>query len=160
MGISTHIPPFQLSSRAALAAGLAVEIADLLQLQYPLYAMIGAVIVTDLSPAQTQRLALRRLTGTLVGAAVGATFSHVLPQGPLAIGMSILSAMFLSHLLRLQAAATVAGYVCGIVVLDHGRDAWLYALHRLEETVLGIGLALLISHLPKLIRVGIDEQKD
>lgn len=160
MASSTHIPAFQLATRAALAAGMAVEIADRLQLDYPIYALIGAVIVTDLSPAQTRRLALRRLAGTLVGAAVGATFSSVLPRNSLVIGSSILLAMLLSHLFRLQAAAIVAGYVCGIVVLDHGRHPWLYAQHRLVETVLGIGMAVLVSLIPKLIRSGGTDPQD
>jgi hypothetical protein len=60
MPFPAQITDFQLSSRAALAAGMAVEIARLLHLHYPIYALIGAVIVTDLAPAQTQRLALRR----------------------------------------------------------------------------------------------------
>src|SRR5438093_11169649 len=107
---TTHIPPLQLSTRAALAAGMSVGLANLLQLQCPLYALIGAVIVTDLSPAQTQRLAVRRLAGTVVGAAIGATFSSFLPPSPVVIGGSILAAMFLSHLFRLQTAATIAGY--------------------------------------------------
>jgi uncharacterized membrane protein YgaE (UPF0421/DUF939 family) len=131
---------------------MAVAIANLLELQYPLYAMIGAVIVTDLSPAQTRRLASRRLAGTVVGAVVGAACSSLLPQGPLTISASILVAMFLSHLFRLQTAATIAGHVCGIVILDHGMHPWTYALHRLVETVLGIGVAIVISFVPKLLR--------
>jgi uncharacterized membrane protein YgaE (UPF0421/DUF939 family) len=150
---TTQITGLQLSSRAALAAGVAVEIARLLHLHYPIYALIGAVIVTDLSPVQTQRLALRRLAGTLVGAIVGATFSQFLQPGSTVIGVSIFVAMMLSSLFRLQAAATVAGYVCGIVVLDHGSHPWTYALDRLVETVLGIGVAVLVSFVPKLIRV-------
>ena len=47
------IPAFQLSLRAAVAAGVALIAAQLLQLQHPLYAMISAVIVTDLVAART-----------------------------------------------------------------------------------------------------------
>jgi uncharacterized membrane protein YgaE (UPF0421/DUF939 family) len=151
MNFSTLIPAFQLSIRAALAAGLAVAIAQLLRLQYPLYALIAAVIVTDLSPSQTQQLGLQRLAGTLLGATLGAAFSSLLPRGSWTIGLSILAAMFLCHLARLQGATKVTGYVCGIVVLDHGGHPWSYALYRLIETVLGIGVAVLVSLVPKLI---------
>lgn len=160
MDISTHIAPLQLAIRAAAGAGTAVGMAHLLQLQYPLYALIGAVIVTDLSPAQTRRLASRRLAGTVVGATVGASFSAFVLPGAVAIAASILAAMFLSHLFRLQAAATVAGYVCGIVVLDHGAHPWIYAGHRVVETVLGIGVAVIISVVPKLIRAETGERRD
>ena len=143
----------QLSFRAAVSAGLAVAIAQLLELQYPVYALLAAVIVMDLSPSRTLHLAWQRLAGTLVGATVGALLSYVLPAGPLAIGVSVLVAMLLSYVLRVQAAAKLAGYVCGIVVLAHGADPWSYALYRLIETFLGIGMAVLVSLVPKMMRV-------
>jgi uncharacterized membrane protein YgaE (UPF0421/DUF939 family) len=157
MTFSSLISAFQLSIRAALSAGLAVAIAQLLHLQYPLYALIGAVIVTDLSPLQTRQLGLQRLAGTFLGATVGATFSRFLPPGPWTIGFSILAAMLLSNVLRMQSAVKITGYVCGIVILDHHGHPWSYAMHRLIETFLGIGVALLVSLVPKLIRV--DESK-
>jgi uncharacterized membrane protein YgaE (UPF0421/DUF939 family) len=61
MTFSTLIPALQLSIRSGLGAGVSVAIAQLLRLQFPLYAMIAAVIVTDLSPLQTRKLGLWRL---------------------------------------------------------------------------------------------------
>jgi len=140
----------QLSFRAALSAGIAVAVAEFFRLEYPIYALVGAVIVTDLSPAKTQQLGRARLTGSVVGAVVGASISQFLPQAPWAIALSILVAMFLTFLLRLEGAGKIAGYVCGIVVLSYTAEPWSYALYRLLETVLGISVALLMSFIPPL----------
>jgi uncharacterized membrane protein YgaE (UPF0421/DUF939 family) len=157
---STLIAGLQLSVRAALSAGLAVGIAELLGLQYPLYALVGAVIVTDLSPLQTRQLGLQRLAGTVLGAVVGATLCQLLAPSPWALAFGILAAMFLSHVVRLKGAAKVTGYVCGIIMLEHHIHPWSYALNRLIETVLGIGVAWLVSLVPKLMTVGKSSQQD
>ena len=146
------VPAFQLSVRAALSAALAVALAQWLRLDHPLYALIAAVIVTEVTPAQTRSLGMTRLLGTVVGALVGAALSFVLPGGPWSIGVSILLAMFASHMLGLTEAAKVSGYVCAIIVLDHRNEPWSYALHRLFETALGIGVALCVSLAPTVLR--------
>jgi len=142
-----------LSLRAAVSAASAVAIALFLELQYPVYALLAAVIVLELSPSRTLQLAVQRLAGTLLGATVGAVLSYSLPAGPLAILVSVLVAMLLSYVVRLQAAAKLAGYVCGIVVLAYRADPWSYALYRVIETFLGIGMAVLVSLVPKMMRV-------
>jgi uncharacterized membrane protein YgaE (UPF0421/DUF939 family) len=86
--------------------------------------------------------------------------SYALPPGPLAIGASILLAMLLSYAVRLQAAAKLAGYVCGIVVLSHGANASSYAAYRVIETFLGIAMAVLVSLVPKLMRVEVPTEKN
>jgi uncharacterized membrane protein YgaE (UPF0421/DUF939 family) len=151
---------FQSSLRASLSAGFAVAIAHLLRLQYPIYALIAAVVVSDLSPSQTRRLGLRRVVGSMVGAVVGAALSLFVSPSWWATGLTVLVAMFLSHLLRLQGAAKISGYVGGIIVLNHGSHPWSYALYRLIETVLGIIIAILVSLFPKLIRTDASRQQD
>ena len=133
---------------------MSYAVAQALELEFPLYAMIAAVIVTDLQPTETQKLGLRRLGGTLIGSVLGAVLSVLLPGGTLTIALGIFLSMFLTHLLRAPQAARVAGYLCAIVLLEHAADPWIYSFWRFLETVLGIVIAILVSYLPKLIRTG------
>lgn len=74
--------------------------------------------------------------------------------------VSILTAMLLSYVVHLQAAAKLAGYVCGIIVLAHCAHPWSYAVYRVIETFLGIAMAVLVSLVPKLMRVEIPDEAD
>lgn len=142
----------QLSLRAAIAAALAYWAATLFRSEYAVYALVAAVIVTDLSGDSSRKLAWQRFAGTLVGALVGAALSYVIAIRPLALGVGILVAMLVSYLVRVGAAAKVSGYVAAIVLLAHGDDPWRYAVLRAWDTSLGIAAALVVSYLPKLVR--------
>ena len=147
-----HLGAFQLSLRAALAAGLAVAVAALLHLQHPVFALISAVLVTDLAPSRTRALAVPRFAGTALGTLLGACLAAWTPHGPWLPVVGVFAGMFLSYLLRLRGSARLAGYMCAIVVVNVGQDPWAHALHRMFETVLGIGAALLVSLMPTLLR--------
>ncbi len=136
-----------LALRAAVAGVLAVVAAQALGLRYPVYALIAAVIVTDRIPSNTHVLGLRRIIGTLLGAAFGAAISQLLGGDAWTIGLAILLVFPACTLMRLDDAAVVAAYIAGIVVLEHSESPWVYAAFRLAETTLGIALAVVISHL-------------
>ena len=157
---SANTAAFQLSLRAAVAAGAAVALAQLLRLQFPIYAMISAVIVTDLEASRTLKLGLPRLAGTVLGGILGAVICTWLKPGAWEVSLGIFVAMFLSHLLRLHGAARVVGYVCGIVLFTYGAHPWSYALHRTMETMLGIAVAILVSLVPKLLPADTSQQPD
>jgi len=144
----------QLALRAGVAATLALAIGQLLHLQFPLFVMIAAVIVTDLQPSQSRFLGFHRIAGTIVGAVLGAAFSSVVPSSPWTIGAGIAAAMLISHVLQGADGARIAGFVCGVVMLYQGDDVWTYAMHRFAETAVGIAVAWSVSHIPKLIKSG------
>jgi uncharacterized membrane protein YgaE (UPF0421/DUF939 family) len=142
-------PAIQLSVRAASAAALAYWVAELLNADYAIYALVSAVIVTDLSPAKTRKLAFGRMAGTIIGAVAGALLVRVLSPGSIALGIAIVVSMLVASLVRLEVSATrVAGYVAAIVMVTHREDSWIYAFDRAWETLVGIGSALLIGLLP------------
>jgi uncharacterized membrane protein YgaE (UPF0421/DUF939 family) len=145
----------QVSIRAAVAAGLSVAVAELLRLEFPIYALIAAILVTDLSATRTRQLGVPRLVGTILGAALGAALSsfrtiHAIGLGLISTG--VFAAIFFSHLLGMKDAAKVAGYVCGVVLLTHGDRPWSYAVYRVLETTLGIAAGVSVSLLPKLLK--------
>lgn len=146
------VASLQLAVRAATSAALAVWLAQLLRLQYPIYALIGAVIVIDLNPGRTRELALQRIAGTILGAAIGVVLCVSVATNAATIGLGIFAGMCLCHPLRLRGAEKVTGYVCGIVMLDHAGAPLVYAGHRLLETLLGVGVAIAVSFVPKLLR--------
>jgi len=152
LNYSSHVPAFQMSLRAAVAAAFSVAIDQWWQLQFPIYAMISAVVVTDLKASDTWKLGGPRLVGSVVGAVLGALTCAFLRPNAWEAGVAIFAAMFLSHLLRLRNSAKVTGYTCGIVLLAFGDHPWEYALHRTIETALGIALAMVVSLVPRLIR--------
>ena len=142
----------QLSVRAATAATLALLVAEAFSLPAPMYAMISAVIVTDLEPARTRSLAVPRILGTLIGCLLGGTLAPATAHGLWTVGAGILAAMLVAHTIGKPEAAKLAGYVCGLVMLTQGADPWAYAWWRGVETLIGIAAAVVVSLVPKLLR--------
>ena len=146
--------------RAAVAAAFAVAIARYFSFSYPIFAFIAAVLVTDLSAAESRRLGFVRMIATVVGASWGALLSPILPSGALAIGFSVLLAMTTCQVFAGAGGARVAAFICGIIILDNPSEPWLYALHRLEETALGVTVGWAISFVPKLFDFGEESNND
>ena len=141
----------QRSLRAGVGASVAYALAQLLGLDHPIFAFTAAVIVTDLKPAQSRELGLRRLGATLVGGLIGAALSMVLPSTPWAIGAGVLAAMLLCDMLGARQGAKIAGYISGLIVFEHSLEPWHDAFYRMIETALGVTVAWAVAYVPKLL---------
>lgn len=126
--------------------------ATLFSLGSPVYALVAAVVVSDLDAAQTRKLALPRVLGTALGGGIGCLATLLFTPGPVAVAFGVLLPMYLCQLLRFPAAARVAGYVSGIIIFSFAAHPWSHAVDRLFETLLGIAAAWLVSIVPALYR--------
>jgi len=108
-----------------------LSIAKFLDLQFPIFAAVAAVIATDLVPSETFRLGQRRLLGTVVGAICGTGLRVMVQPSPWTLGLGVLLAMLVANLLRLPEGARLAGYVSALIVVVEGVDPWVFALVRL-----------------------------
>ncbi len=143
----------QLAFRAAVAATVSYGLAKMFALEHPIYALISAIIVTDFSPAETTKLGLQRLAATVIGAACGMAIWAVFKPVEWAVGLGILAAMVVCHIFKVSAGAKVAGYISALVMLNYEENPWSFAWNRLIETALGIGVAWLVSLIPRLIQI-------
>ncbi|TYQ30335.1 FUSC family protein [Pseudanabaena sp. UWO310] len=133
------------SFKIAVAATLSFILAEWSQLEYPFYAVIAAVIVMSSTSGSTLKLGIQRIIGTFIGVIIGILFTISCGANPYSLGASIFTAMFFCSYWKLNEAAKLAAYVSAIVLLNHDRSPWLYALERFLETFIGIGIALLVN---------------
>src|SRR4051794_21626464 len=107
----TMLSGAQLALRAGIAAALSLAIAQALRLQFPLFVMIAAVIVTDLEPSQSRVMGFHRIVGTVIGAGCGGLFSSLMPSNPWTIGCGIAVVMLIAHFLQGKEGARIAGFL-------------------------------------------------
>jgi len=150
----TLLADAQIALRTAVAATLAVLITQKLGLAYPIFAAIAAIITTDLAPANSRTVGVRRIAATIIGAAAGFAGSLLLGAEPWWLGIALLATMLACQFLGSPEGSKMAACTCGIGMLMHGGHPLLFALHRVIETGLGVATAWAVSHLPKLFTRG------
>jgi uncharacterized membrane protein YgaE (UPF0421/DUF939 family) len=143
----------QLAIRAAVGAGISLALARALNLDTPVFALIATVIVTDRDPAETRKLAIRRVISTAIGAGCGIALAQVLGQSSWEAIIAIFSAMMLSIVVTQLGDPKIAAYLCALIVINYSDNPWHYAVYRFIETILGIVVAWAISLIPKLFHL-------
>jgi uncharacterized membrane protein YgaE (UPF0421/DUF939 family) len=145
-----------LAIRAALGATTAYAIATSLGLQHPIYALVAAIIGTEYVSKETTRLGFQQLVATAFGAISGTLIRTMFPPSAASAGLGILLSVLACYMTIQEGAkvAKIAGYVTAIIILDEEQRPFAHGLFRFIEIALGIGVAWLISLMPRLIRMG------
>ncbi len=142
---------FLYSIKVTIACILAYTTAELLHLEYSLWAPLATLMVMQIHMSSSLELSLLRLFGTLFGAAIGLACSVLMPatlEGRI-IGIAIVVPICAFLELweeRFRSAGVTAVFV---LLLGHTQDSGivLFALNRVFEMFIGSISALLVSAL-------------
>jgi len=137
--------PLIIAARCAMAALLAVEVSRCLGLQFPIYALISAIMVTEYHGHETRQQSVVRFIGNALGITAGGLLGTLFGGHALVIGLATFIMVLFCYFFDFAVAAKYSAFVAALTVMDHSTRPWSYGWDRLAETSLGIGFAFTMS---------------
>jgi uncharacterized membrane protein YgaE (UPF0421/DUF939 family) len=137
--------PLIIGVRCALAALAAVKVSRLLGLQFPIYALIAAIMVTEYHGHETRQQSVTRFMGNVLGITAGGILGTFCGGHAWVIGMATFIMVVFCYSFDFAIAAKYSAFVAALTVMDHSTRPWLYGWDRIAETLIGIGFAVLMS---------------
>lgn len=134
--------------KTGLATLLAYASAQALHLHYGYWAALSAVIVMQISVADSVQMCWYRLTGTAIGAIIGVVTIIIFPETTaMTYAALFLSVGFCAYMTRYNARYRMAAITSCIVVLASlGQEGRVfYSLERVLEIAIGVTCALVVS---------------
>ncbi len=138
---------FEHAARAAAGATVALVVAGVFGLPESYWAAVTTMIVLQSTLGAAISVSTLRLSGTAMGAAVGALQATVFGPSVAVFGATIFLLGVLSAALRLDRSAfRFAGVTLAIVMLPvRGPSPWIVAAHRFAEVSIGIVVGLVVT---------------
>ncbi|WP_419784941.1 FUSC family protein [Pseudodesulfovibrio sp.] len=134
--------------KTGLASVLAYVVAEALNFPFAYWASLSAVIVMQMSVADSIRMCWYRFSGTAVGAVIAAIAILVFPDNqPMTLLAQFLSIAFCAYMTRYNSRYKMAAITTTIVFLasmgEPGR--LMYGMERVLEIAVGVTCAFLVS---------------
>ena len=135
-------------AKTALACLTAYIVTHFFNLEFGYWAVISTVIVMQVYVADSMDMCLYRLSGTMIGAAMGAGLILMVPQTPVWIGGALFIATGLcAFLTRYRTRYRMAAITATIIIMTGAasHDIVRFALFRVAEISIGIICAFVVS---------------
>jgi uncharacterized membrane protein YccC len=150
--VRPHRAQLGLTVRVTVAAMLALAAAQFMKLPLPLWAILTAIIVTQLSVGKSLKATIDYLSGTFGGAVYGAVIAVFVPHGTELTLMAVLALAVapLTLIAAMKPSLTVAPITAVIVILIPGMihvSAVVSAYDRLLEVAIGGFIGFVVSFL-------------
>ncbi|WP_051534110.1 FUSC family protein [Desulfitibacter alkalitolerans] len=128
--------------KTGIAVALCIFLVQSLNLGPPLLAIVAAILT--IQPSITKSIAQggNRVAATIIGGIIGFIIVNYFGAHPITVGLAVILAITISIRLKLQEGIVIAAITVAAVMVDVTGDPKLFALHRLIETLVGIGVGV------------------
>lgn len=134
--------------KTAISILVCLIIANVLKLEYPFYAAIATVISMENSVTNSFTAGKNRVMGTFVGAGVGLAFASIQPENVWLCALGTIVVIYLCNLLKWNKSVSIGSIVFLAIMLNlQGASPFQYSLNRITDTLIGVGVAVLVNYL-------------
>lgn len=132
--------------KSSIAVTIAVFLAQRLNLEYPFFAGMTALISMDITALLSIKMARNRIVGTIIGACIGVILATLFGQGnALLCGLGVIFLCSILNKLNLQGAIGIGGIVMFAILVHTDLTPMFYAINRTLPTILGGIVSVIVN---------------
>ncbi|MFL0246304.1 FUSC family protein [Candidatus Clostridium stratigraminis] len=131
--------------KTSLAVAICLIISKLLDLYYPYYAAISAILCIRSTVTDSFNAAKSRALGTIIGSLLGTFCVFIFPYNPWISGIGVLALIYFLKTINFEDAFIVALIVFLAIFMPNHGSSISYSLHRTTDTLIGILIALFLN---------------
>ena len=133
--------------KTALAVVVTLFISDLLKLESPFFAAIGAIMALEASVSDSFVSSRNRMFGTIIGSLVAIIIGLLLPNNVLTIGIGIIVVIYICNLFKWKDSIKISAIVLVSILLSfEDKNPVGYAFYRALDTLIGLGIGTLVNY--------------
>ncbi len=134
--------------KTALSVFICIVIFRLFRFQYPFYACIASVICIQNSISGSFSTGKNRMIGTMIGATIGFLFSLIQLNNAFLCFIGIICVIYCCNITKVRESVTIACIVF-LAIMTNLKNVtpFMYSIHRLLETFIGIIVAVILNYL-------------
>ena len=131
--------------KTGVALALAIFVAQILEIEYPFFVGMTAIISMDKTMTNSLKMGRNRVVGTFLGACIGVLLSYVDRGNALLCGVGIMMLILICNRLRLQGSITIGGIVMIAIMVHTDKTPLFYGFHRTFDTLIGALVSLFVN---------------
>lgn len=132
--------------KTGIAVAIGLFIADLLNLNSPLFVGIGAISTMQSSVSQSFVMGKNRILATVMGALIAVIIEFLFPQNLIFLGIGIIIVIQILNILGWKNSVALAAIVFIAVSLNTNVEIISSAYHRVLDTFIGIVVGVLVNY--------------